>query len=356
MERLGRAHFRVIRINRWGLAAAILAVLAVLLFRGTAYRPVFGTAEPVAVRSGVTIGRRDFSGRSEAEARRMLAQMSAIYSAKAEPARTVTDASGYMYVVPELNGYELDVDATWIRLVTAGPNTVVEPATRIVTPGKKLADFPKSIIRHGNPAKRAVGLLVNVDWGEKELDQMLETLRLRGARVTFFVSGRWAARPENRERMARIVAGGHEVASHGHILTEDGPKGLARQGKLKGDIEASVRVIQETTGLPVRYYAPHMSQISPDILKTADDLKLRTVLYSLDTKDWMPSTTPESIMATFGQAMAGDLILLHPKPNTARVLDKAVQSLQARGLTPVTLSELLSPEPETSSVTRSPRP
>jgi len=345
VERQVRAHFRVIRVNRWGLALVILAVLALLLLPGSRLLPTAAQISGV-VAQGVTVGSRDFSGRTEAEAKTILSQLAQTYRAKPEPAKEVKAAAGYMYVIPELNGYELDVDGTWTRLLAAEANTVVEPATRIVTPSKKMTDFPKSVIRHGNPAKPAVGLLINVDWGSEELGPMLATLKARGAHATFFVSGKWAAKPENKDLLAAMVAGGHEVASHGHILTDDGPKGLAKQGKLKGDIEASVRVIEAATGLPVRYYAPHMSQISVDILKTADDLKLRTVLYSLDTRDWMPSTTTADIMGTFRKAMAGDLILLHPKPNTTRVLDQAVQHLQSKGLTPVTLSDLLSPEPD----------
>ncbi|HWI52553.1 MAG TPA: polysaccharide deacetylase family protein [Symbiobacteriaceae bacterium] len=343
-----RAHFRVIRVNRWGVALVILAALALLLLPGSKFLPVLGAlSEPDKIHDGVTALKRDFSGRSEAEAKAMLAQMAVLYRGKPQPAYAVRATEGYSYVIPEVNGYELDVDATWNRLIHAKPNTVILPATRIVTPSKQMSDFPASIIRHGNPAKPNVGLLINVDWGEEELPRMLETLRTRGARVTFFVSGRWAAK--NKDLMASMVAGGHEVASHGHVLTEDGPAGLAKQGKLKGDIETSVRVIEETTGVPVRYYAPHKSQISPAILKTADELKLRTVLYSVDTRDWMLSTTTTYIMEQFQKALPGDLILLHPKPNTAKVLDDALMGLQARGLTPVTLSELLSPEPETGN-------
>ncbi|HWI64691.1 MAG TPA: polysaccharide deacetylase family protein [Symbiobacteriaceae bacterium] len=345
-----RAHFRVIRVNRWGLAAAILAVLAVLLLRPGARFLTVGATPSYTVQPGVTIGRRDFSGASEQAAKQMLAQMAPLYRTKPDSAYQVKFTDGSIYVIPETNGYELDVEATWTRLATARANTVVAPATRLVTPTKKLGDFPKAVIRHGNPTKQAVGLLINVDWGSEELAQMLPVLKNRGAKVTFFVSGRWAAKPENKGLIDQMVADGHEVASHGHVLTEDGPLDLAKRGKLRSDIETSVKVIQEKTGLPVRYYAPHKSQISPEILRTADELKLRTVLYSLDTRDWMREVGPVQIMDTFRKAMAGDLILLHPKPNTAKVLDQAVQHLQGKGLAPVTLSDLLSPEPETPPV------
>lgn len=348
VERTARARFHVLRVNRWSLALALALALALLLLPGKRFLSVVAGAEgsgTATVQPGVTIGGRDFSGRSEAEAKAMLREMAAVYTAGPIGAReTVTE--GVSYVVPELNGFEMDVDSTWTRLAAAPANTRVEPATRTHTPVRRLSDFPQSVIRQGNPDKKAVGLLINVDWGENELRKMLPVLKKRGVKVTFFVSGRWA--DKNKHLLKAMSDDGHEIASHGYDL-QYGPRDLARAGKLKDDIARSTAAIEAVTGAPVRYWAPHMSEVSPEIIKTASSLRLRTVLYSLDTVDWRPDTTPSLILTRISNAMAGDLILLHPKPSTAMVLDKALQQLLAKGLQPLTLSEMLSPDPDTSS-------
>lgn len=343
MERQARARFLVFRVSRLSLALLLLALLALLLYPARGFMPVavLAPSNPT-IRQGVVMLGRDFSGRTEAEARAMLAEMAALLEAVPVAAREQKEADGVSYVVPELNGHSLDIDSTIFRLTMAAEGTRVEPATRIQTPAKRLGDYPVAVIRRGNPEKSAVSLLINVDWGTEELKQMLPILKARGVRTTFFVSGKWAEK--NRELLKAMADEGHEVASHGHDLSS-GPSDLARAGRLKADIEQSVRVIEAATGRKVRYFAPHMSEISPEIVRTAADLNLRTVLYSLDTVDWMPTVTEEKILQTVGRAKAGDIVLMHPKANTARALDRMLLDLTARRLQAVTLSELISPDP-----------
>lgn len=343
MERRAHAQIRVIRVNRWVLALLIMALLALILtFPQRPPAVVSSGGKENVVKQGVTLGNRDFSGKTEAEARAMLEEMR--FEFTASPVEAREDRVGPIsYVTPELNGYELDPDMTWFRLASASEGARVEPATRIHTPSRRISDYPLSAIRQGNTDKQAVGLLVNVDWGNDELLLMLMTMKKHGVKATFFVSGRWAEK--HKHLLRQIADEGHEVATHGHNLTF-GPYDLLRQGKLRSDIVRSIEVIEEITGGKVRYYAPHKSEVNPQILQTAADLKLRTVLYSLDTVDWHQSATEEKLLDIFGKAKPGDLILLHPKPVTARVLDKALQQMQGRGLRLLTLTEMLSPEPD----------
>lgn len=341
MERPVRARFLVFRVNRILLAILLMLLLILIFSPSGGIMPAIAPGD-LRIRQGVTMLGRDFSGRTEAEARSMLDEMQTLLASEPVEAREIRNGDGLSYVIPELNGYTLDVDSTLFRLSVAAEGSRVEPARRISTPARRLGDYPGGVIRTGNADKPAVALLINVDWGTRELVQMLPVLKRRGVRATFFVSGRWA--DENKELLKTIAGDGHELASHGYDLTV-GPLALARAGKLRPDLERSVASIEGATGRVVRYWAPHMSELSPDLVRTAADLNLRTVLYSLDTIDWRDSTTPEMILTRTARAKAGDLILMHPKPTTAAVLERLIQALQARHLQPVTLTELISPDP-----------
>lgn len=343
MDRTTRARFHVVRINRWWAAALLALLLAIPAIP-------WGAAGRARVEPGVTLLGFDFSGLTERQARARLEELASAYRALPVSARRFEPPDGTPYAVPELNGYVLDVDRTWIRLAAAPPNTQVEPAVRVQPAETRPADLPLSAIRQGNSEKQAVVLLINVDWGTDELRRMLPILKRKNARATFFLSGRWASDHPNLTRL--IVSEGHEVATHGHDLTH-GPKALAAAGRLKEDIRTSVAVIEEITGRKVKYYAPHKSEVDQTILQTAADLNLQTVLYSLDTVDWnVQYATPERILGTFQKARAGDLILMHPKENTVQVLEQAIDLLQSRGYQLVTLSEMLSPEPLLPGQTR----
>jgi hypothetical protein len=342
VNRRVHAQFRVFRLNRWSAALVLLAALALLLFPWNSSLPVSGLAAP-RVHQGVILLDRDFSGKTEPEARAMLTEMAQLYEGRPIAARQGELREGVSYVIPELNGYALDVDRTWFRLAVASEGSRVEPAANMTSPGKRLSDYPQSVIYRGNDEKQAVGLLINVDWGTKELIQMLPVFKERGVKATFFVSGSWA--DKNERLLARMAEEGHEIATHGHRLSS-GPRALAKAGRLKGDVQRSVETIEAITKMKVRYYAPHMSEVDTQIVQTASDLGLRTVLYSVDTVDWRDSTTGPMILTKFGKLRAGDLILMHPKPNTAQVLKEALIGLQGRGLRPLVLSELLNPEPD----------
>jgi len=342
MEREARARFHVVRINRWFVAIGLVLALAALLWPSRGLLPASGPKSQL-VKRGVTVYGLDFSGKTEDEARSMLEQLAASSRVMPVDARPHSYADGTPYTVPELNGYEIDVDLTWLRLAMAPENSAVEPVMKVQPASTRLEDFPNTVIRQGNAEKQAVGMLINVDWGTPELAKMLPILKKKGAKATFFLSGNWA---KNNPAMTRLIAAdGHEIATHGHLLTQ-GPKALAAAGTLKADIEKSVVTIEEITGTKVKYYAPHMSEVNEAVLKTAADLKLRTVLYSLDTVDWKEDwATPERILGTFQKAKAGDLILMHPKANTVRALEQAIDLMHSRGYQLLTLTEMLSPDP-----------
>jgi len=331
----------VVRIHR-GAAAAVLAAALGLLQLPTGRVAPTASYGDVRVAEGVTLLGRDFSGRTAEEAKAMLKGMRSALESPPIPAQPVRDIEGVTVVIPELNGRRLDLEATWARLASAPSGAQVAPAFQMEAPARTMADYPLSVIRKGNTSKQAVTLMINVDWGTEELQEMLPVLKQRGARVTFFVSGTWAK--NNRELLKQMAADGHEIGTHGHRLTY-GPKELARMGRLKEDIAQSVAVIQDITGQTVRFYAPHMSEVSPAIVETAASLALRTVLPSVDTIDWDQRTTPELILSRLHKAGPGDLVLMHPKPNTAKVLETALIQLEQRGLRPVTLGEMLSPDP-----------
>ena len=53
-------------------------------------------------------------------------------------------------------------------------------------------------IYKGNEEGQYVSLLINVAWGEEELDKMMTILDRLGVRATFFVEGRYAEKHKNQ--------------------------------------------------------------------------------------------------------------------------------------------------------------
>jgi peptidoglycan/xylan/chitin deacetylase (PgdA/CDA1 family) len=76
--------------------------------------------------------------------------------------------------------------------------------------------------------------------------RVLDVLDRHGLKITFFVVGQDAARPENRAALASIAAAGHEVANHSfhhepwlHLYT---------RADLERELDAAESAIREATG------------------------------------------------------------------------------------------------------------
>lgn len=90
---------------------------------------------------------------------------------------------------------------------------------------------------------------------DASLDRTLDLFARHGVRATFFTLG-WVAR-RFPERLQRIAAAGHEIASHGfahHRVTELSPEGF------RHDLRETRAALEDAGGQPVRgYRAPSYS-------------------------------------------------------------------------------------------------
>jgi peptidoglycan-N-acetylmuramic acid deacetylase len=74
-----------------------------------------------------------------------------------------------------------------------------------------LADTP-IMVRRGPATRPWVALTLDAGAGNNGVEHILDALRKRDVRITFFLTGKWVAR--NPELTRRIVADGHELANH----------------------------------------------------------------------------------------------------------------------------------------------
>lgn len=352
MQRQARAQFQVLRINRWSLALVLLLALVMVFFPLSRIIPV-SNLRPQRVQPGVSLLGVDLGGHSADEVKQTLQRLAPrLHSEPSNASETQRFETTLM--IPEVNGYRLDVDRTLLRVMAAPKGERVLPATIPVQPARTLAQFPMRAIYQGNPAKPQVTLLINVAWGEEFLPKMLVALDHQGVKASFFLTGQWA---EKHPDLVRTIANaGHELASHGYT-DRVGPFELQRQGQLREDIQKGADVIYKITGRKPAFYSPHMGQVNEQLVATAAELGMKTVMWSLDTLDWQDPTAESILHSVTTRAKNGDLILMHPRQNTATILERLIAELKSRGLTPVTLSEMLRPDPALpSSISLDPGP
>lgn len=297
-------------------------------------RPSESVAERVA--AGVSMAGHDLSGFDRQALTAWLERQAHRWRREPVPARLDPVTKG---VIPGLDGYELDLEATVAAVLTAPEGAAVEPVWRWFAPEVTLDDFPLAPLYQGNPQQPAVTFLVNVAWGNEELLQMLEILAAENVKATFFLVGRWV--DANPDLARAILDHGHEVASHGY--SDAISIGSVSAAVAREDLRRAHEAIVQVGAEPPRFFSPHRGELSQTLLEVCHELGYRLVMWTVDTIDWQDPAPGVLLNRVLGKVRPGSLILMHPRRVTVRALPALIAELRARNLPPITLSELIDP-------------
>ncbi len=189
-------------------------------------------------------------------------------------------------------------------------------------------------VRRGNPEARRVALTFDIEIDDTTLYAILEALRQRNVKGTFFVTGNWVKRFPDAARA--IVADGHEIANHS--LTHPYFSRIGLDG-MANELRETERIVQEITGHSTR---PHFRFPYGDYTAQA--------VAAVAAEGFIPyhwSADDRAIPAWLNRAVAdpsraaGAILLMHGRPATAGMLPGIIDRLRAVGLEPTTLSETL---------------
>lgn len=136
---------------------------------------------------------------------------------------------------------------------------------------------------------------------------VLEALRTRGARATFFLVGEQVER--YRSLVGEIIAEGHEPAIHGYRHRNQmrlTPRTFA------ADLDRAIAVISEACGRVPALYRPPYGVFTVRGLQAVRDRGLEPLLWSKWGRDWKAGRPPAQIAASATAGLErGDVILLH---------------------------------------------
>ncbi len=172
---------------------------------------------------------------------------------------------------------------------------------------------------------------------------VVDLLREKGLRATFFLQGRWVeAYPETARR---IVRDGHAVGNHSFfharmpLLSDDG---------IRADVGEATGAIEAITGADPRpwFRCPFgTGWKDPRVWEVLERLGYRQVGWDVLAYDWEPDRTAEAIVeAAVNGILSGNghtVLLLHAWPDqTLEALPRLIDRLSAAGAEPAGLDEL----------------
>ncbi len=174
---------------------------------------------------------------------------------------------------------------------------------------------------------------------------VLDVLRDRGVKATFFVLGRHVRAHPDIAR--RIVEDGHELASHGDdhsLLTFAGPEGIAHQFRALDEA-----VISATGAAPAPLFrAPHGFR-SPFLVPVARSLGYRVVGWTAGVWDTTKPGVDRIVSRSVSRLHPGAILLLHDadgsgagddRSQTVQALPQIIDAGRNDDLEFVTISEL----------------
>jgi peptidoglycan-N-acetylglucosamine deacetylase len=164
-------------------------------------------------------------------------------------------------------------------------------------------------------------------------DHVLDILDEYQATATFFCIGRYVA--EHPEIVRRVAERGHSVQNHTwshrslHELTAS---------ELLNEIEATNRLLFETTGSRPSLLRPPYGMRTPDVLDTLARHGMTSVLWNVDPRDWDCPGADVIAETVLQDVRDRSVLLLHDgspdgesRTQTVAALPRILEGLLARG-------------------------
>ena len=239
--------------------------------------------------------------------------------------------------IPGYNGLEVDIEASYKNMK---PSTDIDTNKIIfkeTSPKIHLNDLEPSPIYRGNPEKPMVALLINVAWGNEYIPGILKTLKGSRVKATFFFDGSWVK--NNPDLATMISLEGHEIGNHAYSHPD--LKQRSRNETMDELIKTN-DVIEATLGIKPIWFAPPSGSFNQETIHVADELGMKTILWTVDTVDWKKPATSEMVARVVSGVSNGSMVLMHPTKAVFEGLETMIIDIKAKGYQLGTVSDLMS--------------
>ncbi len=197
-----------------------------------------------------------------------------------------------------------------------------------------VSDNTSEVIYNGNRSNPNVSLMFNVYENTEVVNGIMQELDKRGLKATFFVGGCWA--DDNEEMLKLLVQNGHEIANHGYFHKDH--KKLSYEQNYQ-EIRLTAEIVKSLCGVQTTLFAPPSGSFGDNTLTASKNLGYRVIMWSRDTIDWRDKDVDLIVKRATEKTTNGDLILMHPKPQSLQALPRILDALEKKGLKQVKVSQ-----------------
>ena len=188
----------------------------------------------------------------------------------------------------------------------------------------------------GEEQKPKIALTFDDGPNIKYTPMLLDGLKERGIKATFFLIGANTEQEESKKIVKRMYEEGHLIGNHtySHVQMTH----LSEEAAVR-EIERTDQVISAITGEHVAYMRPPFGAWQRELEVRMEVLP---VLWSVDPLDWTTENVDEIVSKVVTEVEEGDIILLHDcYASSVEAALRIVDILQKEGYEFVTVDRLL---------------
>lgn len=197
--------------------------------------------------------------------------------------------------------------------------------------------------------EKKVALTFDVAWGNENMEKILNILKSRDVRATFFVTGKWAE--DYPEDVKSIQAAGHELGNH-----SENHRNMTQlsEEEQKEEVMAAHQKVQNLTGVTMQLFRLPYEAYEDAVIRNIQACGYYPIEFSVDSQDWKEYGRESIIREVLenDNLENGAIIRCHSEAKyTADSLEELIDKIQDKGYRLVTVSDLIYKEPYHLDVT-----
>ncbi len=182
-----------------------------------------------------------------------------------------------------------------------------------------------------------IALTFETLWSSGNLEEILDILEEEGVQATFFITGTWLT--NHPEAAKLILSGGHEIGNH---TMNHRTLLYLNQEELVQEISAFNKLAAELLEYRPRLFRPPLGLYNGQVLRKARQQGCRTVLWSVDSYDWISKSEAEISSRVKERVHSGAIIVFRiGAPLLPVALSEIIKMVRQQGFEPIAVSELL---------------
>lgn len=185
--------------------------------------------------------------------------------------------------------------------------------------------------------EKKIAISFDCAWGVDYTDRLLNVMREHNIKCTFFMVKFWVdAHPDYVKKISDY---GHEIGTHSS--SHPYMSKLSKE-KIISELNQSIKAIEDITKKKVTLFRPPYGDYNDLLIRTAKELSLYTIQWSIDSLDWKDLSAYQIEKRVIDKLKNGAIVLFHNQGlHTAEALPEIIRQVKEKGYEFVPIGELI---------------